>query len=282
MRLSEEQLRAALRAEAEAHTPDREAMLDRISMAAMRESGSTRRHGPAGRRGPRVRMAAVAAAVVAILGGGGVGTWALAGADDRDEAEPAPTVAPATTVPGPPATAPVSAAPPSLATTRPSPARTTASSSRPPTTAPTTTAPSSAPVTERPRNTRESQGPLWSDGSIDPDSGDTQGASVITLKTAEELTALEVVIRVARTDGLVSRGGTKQTPGASVTTSVTEEPGALLYRFTLASADTLAPGTYTFTAKYTHPSGGRDAAGDTYRAVAATGSASLDVYGDFF
>ncbi|MEU8663617.1 hypothetical protein AB0C31_44035, partial [Actinoplanes philippinensis] len=264
MRLSDDQIRAALRAEAAAHEPDRDAMLDRITMAAMHDTGTGRRraHVPGARRGPRVRMAAVVAAVVTVFGGGGVGTWALAGSDDRDEAVPAPSIAPATTTATPVVTDPVSIEPstPGATTTpakppasRPAPSRTSA-------------APSPTPAKGQPGFTRVSQGPLWSDGSVDPDSGDTQGASIVTLKTTEELTALEVVIRVARTEGLVSRGGTKQAPGGSVSTTVAEEPGAFLYRFTLSSADRLAPGTYTFTAKYAYPSGGRNAGGDTYEA----------------
>ncbi|BEL12126.1 hypothetical protein Q0Z83_103170 [Actinoplanes sichuanensis] len=281
MRPSDDRLRAALRAEADRHRPDRDAMLDRITLAAMQDTGHGRRRAvlPGGRRGPRVRVAAVVAAVVTVFGGGGVGTWALAGADDRDEAIPVPSVAPATTTASPVSTDPVSIAPSLPATGspaespagRPTPSRTTSAAT-----------PSPSLTKGQPGFTRVSQGPLWSDGSVDPDSGDTQGASVVTLKTTEELTALEVVIRVARTDGLVSRGGTKQVPGGSVSTTVTEEAGALLYRFTLSSADRLAPGTYTFTAKYTHPSGGRNAGGDTYEAIATAGGSALDVYGNFF
>ncbi|MBO3742745.1 hypothetical protein [Actinoplanes flavus] len=263
MRLSDDGVRAALRSEAAAHQPDRAAMLDRISAAAMRDSGR------ASRRGPRVRMAAVVAAVVVLFGGGGVGTWALANSIDRDEATPAPTVVPATTEPTPVESTP--------ATTEPTPSRTTPTR-KPTSAAPSPTPPSPTPTRGRPGGAPAEQGPLWSDGSVDPDSGDTSGASVVTLRTTAELRALEVVIRVARTDGLMSRGGTKSTPGASVTATVTEEPGAFVYRFTLAPADTLAPGTYTFTAKYAHPSGGRDAGGDTYEAT----SGALKVNGNFF
>jgi hypothetical protein len=279
MRLSDDQLRAALRSEAAAHRPDRDAMLDRITRTAMNDTGhgSRRATAPGGRRAPRVRMAAVVAAVVTVFGGGGVGTWALAGADDRDEAAPATSIAPAATATSPVATDPVSVAPSTPAATtkppatRPAPSRTTSAAT-----------PSPALTKGQPGFTRVSQGPLWSDGSIDPGGGDTQGASVVTLKTSEELTALEVVIRVARTDGLVSRGGTKQASGGSVSTEVAEEPAAFVYRFTLSSADTLDPGTYTFTAKYAYPAGGRDAGGDTYEAIATTAAASLDVYGNFY
>ncbi|MFC7527379.1 hypothetical protein [Actinoplanes sp. GCM10030250] len=283
--MRDDELRAALRAEADSHRPDREAMLDRITTAAMSTGGEPQR---AARRGPsgggsrvmpggsRVRMAAAAAAVVAVFAGGGVANWALAGSNDhKDETAPAPSPAVSVTTTTPSASP---ATPASSATTKPS-----AGSPAP---KPATTKPAPAkPATTKPSpavsrgNTRVEQGPLWSDGSVD-EGGD---ASVVTLKTTERLTRLEVVIRVARTEGLTSRGGTKQTPGASVTTSVTEEAGALLYRFVMSSADTLGPGTYTFTAKYTHGPGGRDAGGDTYEAVAtAEGDVALDVYGNFF
>ncbi|MEU4624127.1 hypothetical protein AB0G04_29645 [Actinoplanes sp. NPDC023801] len=272
MKFSDDRLRAALRAEAASHRPDRDAMLDRITMAAMRDTGHARRM-----LSLRGRTGAVVATVVAIFGGGGVGTWALTGAGDRGPVNPALPVTTTATTPSPGGTTPAGATP-SAAPTKPVPSRGTPSE-RPGT--PATATPSSSPTRERPPRTGVSQGPLWSDGSIDPDSGDTTGASVVTLKTTQELTALDVVIRVARTDGLTSRGGTKQTPGASVTATVTEEAGAYLYRFTLSSADTLDPGTYTFTARYTYPSGGRDAGGDTYRAVATAAGGNVAVQGDF-
>ncbi|MEU4423035.1 hypothetical protein AB0F81_20620 [Actinoplanes sp. NPDC024001] len=273
MRLSDDELRSALRAEAAAHRPDREAMLDRITQTAMNPAR------PAQRRGSRTRMAAAAAAVVAVLAGGGVANWALAGDADPDQAVPTP--APTTTAPAP---SPVASAP-SPSALPSSPAASLAASQSAPQSAPQSpSAPPSKPATSRPASKPATatppsvaQGPLWSDGSVAPDGG----ASVITLKTTEQLTALEVVIRVARTEGLASRGGTKQTPGASVTTSVTEEPDALLYRFVLSSADTLAPGTYTFTAKYTHPAGSRDAGADTYQATATAASGPIKVNGTF-
>ncbi|SDT78485.1 hypothetical protein [Actinoplanes derwentensis] len=248
----DDRLRAALRAEAAAHQPDRAAMFDRITASAMRDSG----HRLPARRGPRMRTAAVAAAVAVLFGGGGVGTWALTSSSGRPEA--APTPAPVTAAPSPVDTAPVSVAPftpspsPSLLSLKPSP--------------------SASPAQEKTTPPVE-QGPLWADGSVV-----SEGSSVVTLKTTETLTSLTVVIRVARTEGLVARSGAKSTPGASVTTTVTEDPDAFVYRFVMAPADTLAPGTYTFAARYKHPPGSRDAGGDTY--VAESGS--LKVSGDFF
>ncbi|GLY05565.1 MULTISPECIES: hypothetical protein [Actinoplanes] len=269
MRLSDDELRAALRAEADGHQPDRSAMLQRITAAAMTDPARTtasHRHTP--RRSPRMRLAAVGAAVAALFAGGGVANWALAGNNDRPDATPVVTSSPAAS-PDPTATTGSPSASPSPSR---SSARPTGTRSPEPTATASPTPPASL----------VSDGPLWSDGSVDPDSGDTQGASVVTLKTAAALTGLQVDIRVARTEGLVSRGGTKHAPGGSVTVAVIEESDALVYRFTLSSADTLPVGEYTFTAKYTYASGGRDAGGDTYAATATADGSPRHVSGDFF
>ncbi|MEV4275962.1 hypothetical protein [Actinoplanes xinjiangensis] len=263
MTLIESELRAALRAEAAAHRPDREAMLDRITRTAMRHQAAK------DRPGPRLRITGAAIAVAAVLGGGGFAQWAVAG-DGETPPEPAPTVvvpvSPAPSVaPSPSATGPMIKA-------SPSPSR--PPKSRPPGRSPSPSLPTGGPAT--------AQGALWSDGSVVPD-GDSQGGSVVTVTASERITALEVTIRLARTPDLVARGGSQQVPGASVTSTVTEEPGgAYVYRFVLSSGDTLEPGTYTFSARYTHREGGRDAGGDTYAAAATTeGGAAPAVSGDF-
>lgn len=259
MTLIDGELRAALRAEAARHRPDREAMLDRITATAMRSRRAAT--GPS----PRLRMTGAAVAVAAVLGGGGFAQWALAG-----DGEPNPGPAPTTVVTVRPS--PSGAASPSVTgssgTPSASPSRSTRTrqSGRPPASASPSATGSSAPA----------PGPLWADGSVDP-GGDSQASSVVTVKTTERLTALEVTIRIARTDAPVSRGGSQQVPGASVTSTVTEEPDAIVYRFVLSSGDRLEPGTYTFFARYTHREGGRDAGGDSYT-VTTTGTA---LNGDF-
>jgi hypothetical protein len=265
MRLSDDELRSALRAEAAAHRPDREAMLDRITATAMNVEPAP--------RGSRVRVAAAAAAVVALFAGGGVANWALAG-----DSDPAPVPAPTAASPVPPSPTPALSSSPSLspspqASLSPSPQASPSLSRKAATTPP-------ASKSQSPSATATAgQSPLWADGSVDPDGG----ASVITVKTTTQLTALEVVVRVARTEGLTSRGGTKQTPGASVSTTVTEEADALVYRFVLSSADVLAPGTYTFIAKYAHSADGRDAGADTYQATATSADGTpLQAAGDFY
>ncbi len=124
-------------------------------------------------------------------------------------------------------------------------------------------------------------GPLRSDGSVEV-GGKTQASSVVTIRTAETLTALEVTIRLAGSAGLVPRSGSQQVPGASVNSRVTEEAGALVYHFTLSSGDTLAPGAYLFYARYTYEPGGRDAGADRYTVTATSGSgAALTIGGAF-
>jgi hypothetical protein len=258
--LIESELRVALRAEAAAHRPDREAMLVRVTWTIVRSQTAKNRPGP------RLRIAGAAVAVAAVLGGGGFAQWAVAGGGDPQPA-PAPTVvvsvSPTPSVaPSPSATGP---------TAKPS---SRAPKSRPPGRSPSPSVPADVPTTE--------QGALWSDGSVATD-GDSQASSVVTVRTSERLTALDVTIRLDRTAGLVARGGSQQVPGASVTSTVTEEAKTVVYRFVLSSGDTLEPGTYTFYARYTYPEGnGRNAGGDVYAVAATTeGGADPAVSGDF-
>ncbi|WP_430791043.1 hypothetical protein [Actinoplanes sp. G11-F43] len=268
MTFVERELRAALRAEAAAHQPDSAVMLDRITATAMRNRAVKG-------RAPRLRMAGAAAAVAAVLGGGGAAQWAFAGSG-----EPVP-------VPVPPPTAVVTVAPSPSGPPSPGVTGSSGTSSAPPSRPPRTRqssrpAGSSSPaVPSSPAADPAVGGPLWSDGSVD-DGGSSQAGSVVTVKTSERLTALEVTVRLARTEDLVSRGGSRQVPGASVNSTVVEEADAIVYRFVLSSGDRLEPGTYTFSARYTHRTGGRDAAGDSYRVTATVESgAETVVSGDF-
>ncbi|WP_433827998.1 hypothetical protein ACQP2E_00945 [Actinoplanes sp. CA-015351] len=276
MRLIEDDVRAALRAEAVKHRPNREAMLDRITETAMRNQFAKHR----AEAKPRWRISGAAVAVAAVLGGGGFAQWAVAGDGAPQPAPPAPSIS----VPVVPPVAPSPSVAPTSPSGAPSTSRTTKSSSaRSASSAPAS--PSSAPASSvPPENTATADpaisGPLWSDGSID--ASDSQGSGVVTVKTTERLTALDVAIRVTRTPELVSRGGSQQVPGASVSSSVTEEADALVYRFALSSGDVLEPGTYVFFARYTFASGGRDANGDGYAATAVTESgATVNVSGAF-
>jgi hypothetical protein len=237
--VSDDELRARLRAAAAEHTPDRTVMLNRIA-----QNRATGRRP----RGQALRLAGSALAVTAVLGIGGVARWALADEDHPD-------------APAPVATA---AAPPTAGT-------------------PTSKAPTSkAPTSKAPPKTTTEQGPLWSDGSIDPASTGTLGLSDIILKLRAPITALDVTVRVALTPGLADQGAVHDVRTAQIDSTVLHQPGALVYHFKLHPGDTLAPGTYVFTAKYAHREGGRDAGADSYRAQATSGGAELDVHGDFY
>ncbi|MFI5937298.1 hypothetical protein [Actinoplanes sp. NPDC051494] len=265
MRLTEETVRAAVRAEATGYRPDRDAMLDRVTRTVLRDE-------VAGKRSPvRLRMAGAAVAMTALLGGGGIAQWALAADGDGQPVPPPPVV---TASPSPTVTAPVvpdtsSPAPDTTSSSTPRPSRTTSPSLSP-------------PAATTGQATPAGPAPITADGSVDPTNGDTQGNSVVTFTTTERLTAFQVEIKVTRTPELASRGGSRQVPGASVTTSVSEEPDALIYRFEMSSGDSVGPGTYTFFARYTYASGGRDATGDAYAITAVTESgARVNVPGDF-
>ncbi|GAA4944382.1 hypothetical protein [Actinoplanes utahensis] len=268
MTLIESELRAALRAEAAVHRPDREAMLDRITQTAMRNHVEQR-------RSPRLRITGAAVAVAAVLGGGGFAQWAVAG---DGEPQPGPTAPPVVVtvepIPsGPPSTGPTSPSgtPSSTPSKPPKASRSPSRSVSPSATVGTTGTSGPATVSTA----------LWADGSVAPD-GESQASSVVTVTTRERLTALEVTIRVARTADFVARGGSQQVPGASVNSAVVEEQGAVVWRFVLSSGDTLEPGTYTFYARYTHAKGGRDANGDSYTAAGTTeGGAAPTLTGNF-
>ncbi|MFI1994696.1 hypothetical protein [Actinoplanes sp. NPDC020271] len=255
MMLTDDELRAVLRAEAAAHQPDRAVILNRVTRSAMRTEAARR-------RAPRVRIAGAAAAVAAVIGGGGFAQWALAGG--TGSSRPTPPPPPVTTTVTTPAT------PQPSASSSPKPSRTSSSPK-------SHRSPSAPPSSAAPAGTS----PLWADGSVDV-GGKTQASSVVTIKTSESLTALDVTIRLAETAELTSRGGSQQVPGASVNSSVTEEAGVLVYHFTLSSGDTIAPGTYTFFARYTYASGGRDAGADTYAVSATSGSGAALTAGGAF
>jgi hypothetical protein len=246
-------VRDELRRAAAEHRPDRTVMLNRI--AANRATDPRR-------RGRAWRMAGSAAAVIAVLGLGGVGRWALAG--DHGDKPVAPVAQPSPTV-------------------SPSAPRSVLPSARPTTKRPTSKPPVGAPPKGGTGNTRVEQGPMWSDGSIDKASTTTEGLSDVTVKVSAPITKLVVTLRVALTPGVTDQGATHQVPHASIASTVVHQPDALVYRFALAAGDTLPAGTYVFTGHYAHERGGRDAGGDTYEATATTATGQkLDVYGNFY
>ncbi|MEU9576473.1 hypothetical protein [Streptomyces chilikensis] len=262
-----EELRARLHEAAEAHEPDRERILARVE----RGMNGPARPAHRARRMPVfgwVRVAG-AAAVAGVLT---VGGYAVASVVKGEEAppqrqvvvSPTPTPSPQATsrAPEPPAEpSPDPADGPSDDSTRPAGTPEASDGSRPP-----------AGVED---------GPLWSDGSVDPHSTEFWAQSNVTLKTRVELTALTVELRIAQTGGVSSTGAWRSLPEEDFRLRVAERDGFLVYTWTLKEGRAVAPGEWVFAGQYDHERGGRDAGGDSYTATAVTGSGQAAVGGDF-
>lgn len=271
-----EELRARLREAAGAHQPDRARMLARI------ERGMAEEARPAGHRATRppvsgwLRVAGATAAVAGVLTVGGL---AVASAVKSDDAPPQGTVA-VTATPTP--SREVTGTPPALPAD-PSP-------SAPPTRSERTGTPPSATAPAGPASSAPAlpsagagveDGPLWSDGSVDPHSNEFWAQSNVTLKTTEQLTALTVELRVAQTGGVSSTGAWRSLPEDDFEQTVGERDGFLVYTWQLKAGRTVPAGEWVFAGQYDHERGGRDAKDDRYAAAARTASQTLQVAGDF-
>ncbi|MFF9218529.1 hypothetical protein [Streptomyces viridosporus] len=265
-----EELRARLQEAAGAHEPDRERMLARIE----RGMAGPARPDHRARRPPVFGWLRVAGATAAVAGVLAVGGYAVASAVKGDEAPsqrhvavspvPAPTPSPEAT-----SRAPVPPVEPS-----------TDAPDRPRDTGTPPAGPPTPSGTVRPPAGVE-DGPLWSDGSVDPHSNEFWAQSNVTLKTTERLTALTVELRIAQTGGVTSTGAWRSLPEADFGLTVRERDGFLVYTWTLKEGRTVPPGEWVFAGQYDHARGGRDAGGDRYTATAAAGSQRLSVDGDF-
>ncbi|GIE92995.1 hypothetical protein [Paractinoplanes rishiriensis] len=103
----------------------------------------------------------------------------------------------------------------------------------------------------------------------------------LTLATTEQITALDVTLRVARTPGVADTGHWSTIPKEMITTGVTTTAKELVYRFTLNPGATLAPGSYTFAAQYNHEAGNRSVSADTYDATTTATAAPAHTKGRF-
>jgi hypothetical protein len=273
-----EELRARLREAAEAHQPDRARMLARI------ERGMAEEARPAGHRATRppvfgwLRVAGATAAVAGVLTVGGL---AVASAVKSDDAPPQGTVAvTATPTPSREATGtpPVLPADPSPSAP---PTRSERTGAPPSATAPAGPASSAPALPSAGAGAGVEDGPLWSDGSVDPHSNEFWAQSNVTLKTAEQLTALTVELRVAQTGGVSSTGAWRSLPEDDFEQTVGERDGFLVYTWRLKEGRTVPAGEWVFAGQYDHERGGRDAKDDRYAAAARTASETLQVAGDF-
>ncbi|MGW0547567.1 hypothetical protein [Streptomyces altiplanensis] len=273
-----DELRARLHEAAGAHRPDRARILARLERGMAQEDLPRSRAA----RPPRfgwVRAVGVTAAVSGILAAGGYGVASVV-----DDESPQQTVA------VPPTPAPTSTPAPSTDATRrvpspvdptpvdPAPADPTPSTSREP--RQPSASPSRTPDAGTPA-AGEQDGPLWSDGSVDPHSNDFWAQSNVTLKTREELTALTVELRIAQTGEVASTGAWRSLPEADFTLTIAEKDGYLVHTWVLRQGRTVPAGQWVFAGQYNHARGGRDAREDRYAATARTRSEQLAVSGGF-
>ncbi|MFD8272572.1 hypothetical protein [Streptomyces flaveolus] len=272
----DEELRARLHEAAGAHEPDRARMLARVERGM---AGGDR----AGRRAARppamgwARVAGATAAVAGVLAAGGYGVASAV----KDDAPPQRSVATSPTSSPSPAgpTSPTSPAPrPSSVAPAPSVSAGTGEPDRP---SPSGTPAGTATATTPPPAAGSEDGPLWSDGSVDPHSNDYWAQSNITLRTSSPLTALTVELRVAQTGGVASTGAWRSLPEDDFTFTVEERDGFLVHRWTLKQGRTVPAGEWMFAGQYDHERGGRDANGDRYSATAGAGAEQLSVQGGF-
>jgi len=264
-----DELRARLHEAAEAHEPDRARILARI------ERGMNPASDRAGHRSTRPPMwgwARVVGATAAVAGMLAVGGYAVASAVKKDDTPQQQTVAVSPTpTPSPDAT---SRAPKSPVNTAPNRAPETHG----PSSTPSPTQPSASVL---PSADAETDGPLWSDGSVDPHSNDFWAQSNLTLKTSAQLTALTVQLKIAQTGGVSNAGAWRSLPEQDFDLTVGEQDGFLVYTWTLKAGRTVAKGQWVFAGQYNHQRGGRDAKDDSYTIKATADGKQRTVGGDF-
>ncbi len=117
---------------------------------------------------------------------------------------------------------------------------------------------------------RTQDGPLRSDGAVDPHLNAYWSQSNITLQTGAPLDALTLEVRIAQTGGVASTGAWRTLPEGDFTLTTTDEGGTLTYRWTLKPGRTVPVGQHVFAVQYNHAPGSRAATGDAYTATATT------------
>jgi hypothetical protein len=270
-----EDLRARLREAAAAREPDRARIRARVERGM---AGAA----PPAHRAARPRAAGwarVAGATAAVAGVLAVAGYAVASALGKD-APPQRTVAVSPTPTPVPTPTPTPSSGPSREATGRTPVPPAGPASG---TAPEATGPSAPPERRPPSPGGVADGPLWSDGSVDPHSHEFWAQSNITLRTGERLTALTVRLEIRQTGGVSATGAWRSLPEDDFTLTIGERDGFLVYTWALKPGRTVPAGEWMFAGQYDHERGGRDATGDRYTATATTaaGARRLAVEGDF-
>ncbi|MEU0672399.1 hypothetical protein ABZ330_05840 [Streptomyces sp. NPDC006172] len=275
-----DELRARLRGAPGSHEPNRERILARIERGMAGEQRTAHRD----IRPPLWSWTRIVGATAAVAGMLAVGGYAVASAVRGDSPPQQQTVAVSSPpVPSPKATSRPPASPkptPTHGREKREPAEPSASPSH---SAPSTpSAPAAPPVTTAPPPSHGVEdGPLWSDGSVDPHSNDFWAQSNVTLKTSEQLTSLTVRLKVAQTGGVSPAGAWRSLAEGDFTFTLAERDGYLVYTWVLKEGRTVPKGEWVFAGQYNHERGGRDAKDDSFAVTGRAGSADRSVGGGF-
>jgi hypothetical protein len=262
------ELRAQLQDAAATHEPNRERILARIERGMSEQARPDHR----ATRPPVygwVRVVSATAAVACVLGLGG---YAVASAV-KDEPPAQKSVA----ATGSPTPSPDATSRPPAPSADPTPSSTPTRRAEKPSGTPSRTPSASTEVSA----SGVEDGPLWSDGSVDPHSNEFWAQSNLTFKTSEQLTALTVELRIAQTGGVTNAGAWRSLPEDDFTLTVADRDGFLVYTWVLKAGRTVPKGQWVFAGQYSHERGGRDAKDDGYTATATAQSGDLAVRGDF-
>jgi hypothetical protein len=263
-----EELGARLRAAAGAHEPDRARILARVE----RGMAAPERARPPSRQ-PQVVLgwARVVGATAAVAGMLAVGGYAAASALKDDEPAQQSVAVTPTPEPSPERSSRAPIPPDPTPTSRPD---------RPTASPPRTVRPPEPAVTP-PADAGVKDGPVWSDGSVDPHSNDFWAQSNVTVKTDKQLTSLKVELRIKQTGGVTSTGAWRSLPEDDFVQTVGDRDGFVVYTWVLKPDRTVPAGEFVFAGQYDHDRGGRDARGDRYAATARADGRQLGVTGDF-
>ncbi|MEV6548618.1 hypothetical protein AB0M57_07875 [Streptomyces sp. NPDC051597] len=247
-----EDLKRRLREAAAAHEPDREGMLSRVHQG-ISHSPRPRRRAAAPLSWPRVTLATVASTAALVAGGFAIAATVHGGGSGREVA-----------------TVPAAPSHPSAKGRAPDPSHPSATDRAPDPSHPSATdrAPDPSPPAGAPP--RSQDGPLRSEGAVDPHSNAFWAQSNLTFHTGVPLRALTVEVRIAQTGGVASTGAWRTLPTDDFTLTTVDKGGALTYRWTLKPGRTVPPGRHVFAVQYNHAQGPRAATADVYTASATT------------
>lgn len=249
--------RRRLREAAEAHQPDRDAMLVRI------ERGMTSTEAERARMYRRRRHASWLKVLLAgLLGVGVLGLGGLAVAVGiKQLAPPHPATAGVT---------PTSRAPAATPEHR-------ASATKPAVQTPE----SPAPSTPRHPTTPTADGPITAHGAVNTHSTVYWEQNDLTVDLTQPLTTLTVELRIAQSTGVQNTGNWQTAPPDDFTVSVTQTDGYLVYRWTLKPGRTVPAARQLFGAQFNHSTGERDASKDTFLVEATAAGRTIVVRGGF-